>query len=1005
MGWNMEIKTNILSLEEEMTDAEENSFQDEEENAKANYSALDDALSDAKRKIPFPEVNQYSDAIDYEDQEDLQSKKRINKRYEQKVYFLESYVNDGSLYCGHFKIGIEDVFVMDHSWHQSRHFKRKNGTEFFLLNVNDKSYQEFVNKWRFPSDHDDVILSRNIVLKNRKVTDVDVIFESDNANFSDITDKYLRKALLRNKDTVAAQGIIQTIQKKQDDIRTYNKNISFIVQGCAGSGKTMVLLHRLRYLLFNDEMHNGEYILLIPSAGFRNFINDLSQRFNISKSSILSYQEYYGMLLGKEILEDDIRDELVFDDEYLYTVYSKDLMQQCYRMFFKSIIKQTNDLISYCDTCLTAKQDEEKAILTNELEHIDDDVLNGINQDLSRVSTYIGIDKLESIDEVYALLDILQYEYQNRLTVIDTDTDEAVQQVCDVEEVLNNDVNLAALKAQIESERRAIEMASTFTKLSHKKKLEQLELRLDIQKQELIKSYSENEDSKRKNEAVKIKVCINKIIANKLKDMIDNINISLAHRKDKKAFMENVLNDLEDDLFIIYDEPIKLLNVFIEGSSRISNFESEFVEPLRPGHKKIHKIIKEGTEVATSFIQNGLFTKEDLAKKTRLFTQRTALQLTSYLYLLLYSSIKSEIYQRYKIKICKLYKHYWYLQLYSRYLVGGVDRKKYRYIFVDEAQDLSPTEIELIYKVNTIDLEGKTGEPVVDLFGDVNQTITEHGIHDWKALDLKTEIIELDENFRNTNQIIEYCNANLPFNMKKIGVDMDEVTVYPDIEEALSKNRMIKEAVIIVKDEFVKKDLVSLLDGMGWHHEYTVFTVKEAKGLEFKEVFVIDCKMNSNEKYVAYTRALAKLNIVHNIPLKKEHESLIINGDDEEESVSEEEIEAQLSDNQKNEANDEYGQYREFMELIPKTYRSKIEEIKCTGIMEGTLYLISYSGKLKKIDGINVEQHFIPATNKKGKESLIPISMDKDKHIAFITRNNFNSFAKELKSGKLLKIR
>ena len=70
-----------------------------------------------------------------------------------------------------------------------------------------------------------------------------------------------------------------------------------------------------------------------------------------------------------------------------------------------------------------------------------------------------------------------------------------------------------------------------------------------------------------------------------------------------------------------------------------------------------------------------------------------------------------------------------------------------------------------------------------------------------------------------------------------------------------------------------------------------------------------------------------------------------------------------------------------------------------------TLYLIPYSGKLKKIDGINVEQHFIPATNKKGKESLIPISMDKDKHIAFITRNNFNSFAKELKSGKILEIR
>lgn len=41
----------------------------------------------------------------------------------------------------------------------------------------------------------------------------------------------------------------------------------------------------------------------------------------------------------------------------------------------------------------------------------------------------------------------------------------------------------------------------------------------------------------------------------------------------------------------------------------------------------------------------------------------------------------------------------------------------------------------------------------------------------------------------------------------------------------------------------------------------------------------------------------------------------------------------------------------------------------------------------------------------RGRESLIPISMDKDKHIALITRNNFNSFTKELKSGKLLEIR
>ena len=45
----MEIKTNMLSLEEELTNVEINSFQEEKEYAEKNYSALDDQLFDAKK--------------------------------------------------------------------------------------------------------------------------------------------------------------------------------------------------------------------------------------------------------------------------------------------------------------------------------------------------------------------------------------------------------------------------------------------------------------------------------------------------------------------------------------------------------------------------------------------------------------------------------------------------------------------------------------------------------------------------------------------------------------------------------------------------------------------------------------------------------------------------------------------------------------------------------------------------------------------------------------------
>lgn len=57
---------------------------------------------------------------------------------------------------------------------------------------------------------------------------------------------------------------------------------------------------------------------------------------------------------------------------------------------------------------------------------------------------------------------------------------------------------------------------------------------------------------------------------------------------------------------------------------------------------------------------------------------------------------------------------------------------------------------------------------------------------------------------------------------------------------------------------------------MSWQDEdlrdYTVYTVKSVKGLEFKEVFVFDRDMCDNEKYIAYSRALAKLNVISSLP-------------------------------------------------------------------------------------------------------------------------------------------
>lgn len=140
----------------------------------------------------------------------------------------------------------------------------------------------------------------------------------------------------------------------------------------------------------------------------------------------------------------------------------------------------------------------------------------------------------------------------------------------------------------------------------------------------------------------------------------------------------------------------------------------------------------------------------------------------------------------------------------------------------------------------------------------------------------------MNENFRNTNQIVEYCNEKLKMQMQPVGVDMEEVSEYKDIFAAIDFAENIKnDAVFIVKDEYAEADLENLLKGKGIEN-YHIYTVKTVKGLEFKETFVFDDGMQRNEKYIAYTRALAKLNVIKNLPKSADREKItIVQGTDE----------------------------------------------------------------------------------------------------------------------------
>ena len=88
-----------------------------------------------------------------------------------------------------------------------------------------------------------------------------------------IDDEILKQELGSNGD-VQLKSIIRTIQKEQNDIIRWPKNLPIIVQGSAGSGKTTIALHRLAYLLYRyrESMDGKDILVLAPNKLFLDYI-------------------------------------------------------------------------------------------------------------------------------------------------------------------------------------------------------------------------------------------------------------------------------------------------------------------------------------------------------------------------------------------------------------------------------------------------------------------------------------------------------------------------------------------------------------------------------------------------------------------------------------------------------------------------------------------------------------------------------------------------------------
>lgn len=105
-------------------------------------------------------------------------------------------------------------------------------------------------------------------------------------------DEVLVRKLQENRENPTLSNIISTLQYSQFSIIQDDVDADFAVQGCAGSGKSQVLLHRLFYL--RDQLSDenwGKVLLITPTELFRSYSSELVRRYGLASIKNTSIEE------------------------------------------------------------------------------------------------------------------------------------------------------------------------------------------------------------------------------------------------------------------------------------------------------------------------------------------------------------------------------------------------------------------------------------------------------------------------------------------------------------------------------------------------------------------------------------------------------------------------------------------------------------------------------------------------------------------------------------------
>jgi len=176
-----------------------------------------------------------------------------------------------------------------------------------------------------------LILKREMDIKESELHLCKTIYDAyDFDGDAEVVDSFLIEVLKDKRRDKKVSDIIRTIQSNQNEILRQPVGNNFVVQGCAGSGKTMILLHRLSYILYNKLMKPDEIRIITPNKYFDSQIDELSRELELNTIKRMTVDEYYCYLIEKLTgtkLDNQITPEYTCDTDYLKYVYSNKFVE------------------------------------------------------------------------------------------------------------------------------------------------------------------------------------------------------------------------------------------------------------------------------------------------------------------------------------------------------------------------------------------------------------------------------------------------------------------------------------------------------------------------------------------------------------------------------------------------------------------------------------------------------------------------------------------------------